>query len=324
MAGIRITRIGSVFAVASVVSCVALIFLGYVTSATSMSAPLVEFSQTLPGRPMVSHKGSKVTYNNINYGERGADPAHQLTLYTPANTTSPAPLIVWIHGGAWMSGRGIAPKWISSFVNEGFAVATVNYRLVQEARHPAQIEDISTAIRFLSDNAKQYKLDPNRIGVWGASAGGHLAALVGTAGNADSLLKDVATPLKIAAVVDWCGPSDLEKLGSTVSPKIQFDWISPMAPLSLFLGGPAQQNRSAARSASAITFVDREDPPFLIMHGVEDEVVPVEQSDLLADALVKAGVDVAYVKIPKAKHDFESKRTVELVRKFFRSRLNTD
>lgn len=221
-----------------------------------------------------------------------------------------------------MSGRGITPEWISSFVNEGFAVATVNYRLVQEARHPAQIEDISTAIRFLSDNAKQFNLDPDRIGLWGASAGGHLAALVGTAGNAGVFCKDTANPLKIAAVVDWCGPADLEKLGTTVSPKVQFDWVSPMAPLSLFLGGPVQQNSSAARSARAITFVDSADPPFLIMHGVDDEIVPVEQSDQLANALVKAGVDVAYIKMPKAKHDFESRKTVDLVRKFFRTRLN--
>lgn len=307
---------------AGAVSCVALIFLGYVTSAIGMSAPLVEFSPTLPGHPLVSHKGSKVTYNNVNYSVNDTNPAHQLTLYTPAKAKSPTPLIVWIHGGAWMSGRGIAPEWIASFVNEGFAVATVNYRLVQEARHPAQIEDISTAIRFLSDNARQYNLDRTRIGVWGSSAGGHLAALVGTAGNADVLRKDGADPLKIAAVVDWCGPADLEKLGTTSSPKIKFDWVSAMAPLSLFLGGPVQQNLSAARDASAVTFVDGADPPFLIMHGVEDEIVPVDQSDQLADVLVKAGVDVAYIKIPKAKHDFESKKTVELVRKFFRARLN--
>lgn len=316
----RITKVGGGFALAGLVSFAALIFLGFATS--SISAPLVEFSPLLPGHPLTSRKGSTITYNNVSYSNGDSDPAHQLTLYMPANAKNPTPVIVWIHGGAWMSGRGLVPNWIPSFVDDGFAVATVNYRLLQEARNPAQIEDVSAAIRFISRNAKQYNLDRDKIGVWGASAGGHLAALAGTAGNAGLTGGSEAAPLKIAAVADWCGPTDLEKLGTDAFPKVRFDWVSPMAPLSIFLGGPARNHRNAARDASAITFVDKADPPFLIMHGMEDEIVPVEQSDQFANALVKAGVDVAYIKLPKAKHDFESKKTVDLVRKFFRTRLN--
>ena len=126
-------------------------------------------------------KESKV-FRDLTYVEGGHE-RNRLDLYLPEKAEGRLPLIVWIHGGAWYAGSKTDPSPAMAMVGKGYAVASINYRLSQHAVFPAQIEDCKAAIRWLRANAGKYNLDPERIGVWGLSAGGHLVALLGTAGG---------------------------------------------------------------------------------------------------------------------------------------------
>src|SRR5262249_3763894 len=123
-------------------------------------------------------EGTKV-HRNLEY-VKGGHERQRLDLYVPAKADAPVPVIVWIHGGAWLGGSKAGGGPALAFVGKGYAVASINYRLSQHAVFPAQIEDCKAAIRWLRANAKRYNLNPERIGVWGASAGGHRVALLGT------------------------------------------------------------------------------------------------------------------------------------------------
>src|SRR5205085_12369694 len=134
-----------------------------------------------------------------------------LDLYVPEKVQKPLPLLIWIHGGAWMSGSKDSPSPALQFTAKGYAVAQVGYRLSQDAKFPAQIHDCKAAVRWLRANAQKYNLDPNKFAAWGASAGGHLVALLGTTGAAAELeghVSDLKESSRVQAVVDWCGPTD--------------------------------------------------------------------------------------------------------------------
>lgn len=153
------------------------------------------------------------TYSDLSYVNDG-NAKHKLDLYVPNNTTSPVPLIIWIHGGAWRSGdKQLAPNSFPlRYARNGYAVASINYRLSDEAIFPAQIYDCKAAVRWLRANASAYNLDVTRIGAWGLSAGGHLASLLGTGGDVTDLEGNVGGNLqhssRVQAVVDWFGPTD--------------------------------------------------------------------------------------------------------------------
>ena len=169
-------------------------------------------------------------------------------------------------------------------------MASINYRLSQHAIFPAQIEDCKAAIRWLRANAAKYHLDADRIGVWGASAGGHLVAMLGTTGSVKELEGkggNLDQSSRVQCVVDWFGPSDLPTMGGSHD--------DPGSPESRLIGGPVQENKEKARKASPLTYVSKDSAPFLIMHGDQDNVVPPGQSELLAEALKKAGVEVTLV-----------------------------
>src|SRR5262249_32279005 len=145
-------------------------------------------------------------------------------------------------------------------LSKGYAVASINYRLSQHAVYPAQIEDCKAAVRFLRANAKKYNLDPDHFGVWGASAGGHLVALLGTTGGGKELEgdggnKEVSS--KVQAVVNWFGPTDLTKMGGSHD--------NPDSPEAKLLGGPVQENKDKAAKANPITYVAKDAAPFLIL-----------------------------------------------------------
>lgn len=221
----------------------------------------------------------------------GGHARNKLDLYLPAKADHPLPVIVWIHGGAWLGGskERCPATW---FTTRGFAAASINYRLSQHAVFPAQIEDCKAAIRWLRANAKKYNLDPNHIGVWGASAGGHLVALMGTTGDVKELEGkggNLDRSSRVQCVVDWFGPTDFTKMGVG-----RGDANSPEGRL---LGGAVQEHREEAAKANPITYVTKDDPPFLIMHGDEDKVVPINQSELLDEALRKAGVESTFIRV---------------------------
>ena len=199
------------------------------------------------------------------------------------------PLIVWVHGGAWKGGdKSNCPA--RRFVPMGFVVASVNYRLSQHAIYPAQIEDCKAAIRFLRANAKTYNIDPARIGAWGASAGGHLVALLGTTGDDKQFDKgpNLEQSSAVQAVCDFFGPTDFAKISDFPS-TMKHD--APDSPEAELLGGPIGEKTEACKLANPISFITRKDPPFLIVHGDKDPLVPHNQSQILYDALKAAGVE---------------------------------
>lgn len=231
----------------------------------------------------------------------------------------PLPLVIWIHGGAWLAGSQANPP-VLYLVTNGFAVASIQYRFSQDAIWPAQAHDCKAAIRFLRANAGKYNLDPDHFGVGGDSAGGHLAAFVGTSGDVKAMEGDLGNPTvssRVQAVVDWFGPTDLSVMGEQAGPRSFINHDATNSPEALLLGGPVRQKRELAQTANPLAYITRGDPPFLIMHGDQDQLVPLAQSTMLAKALIDAGAEVTMKTIPGAGHEGpqfrnpESRRLVE-------------
>jgi len=229
-----------------------------------------------------------------------------LDLYLPRPVeegAKPLPLVIWVHGGGWEGGNkdGCPPRG-AGMLGRGYACASLGYRLTNAAPFPAQIEDCRAAIRFLRAHADEYGLDPDRFGVWGSSAGGHLVALMGTAGDETSFdvgeNKDVSA--KVQAVCDYCGPSDFAAFAAA-SGGDRFG-ANPSSPIYRLLDGPFAERGELAKKASPITYVSKDDPPFFIVHGDADRTVPVSQGKRLHEALKKAGVDSTLKLLPGGGH----------------------
>ena len=259
-------------------------------------------------------KNVEVT-RDIEY-DRAGDTPLLLDLYVPPKKPDgPLPIVVWIHGGGWRGGDKRRCRALL-LVKRGYAVASVNYRLSREATFPAQIHDCKSAIRWIRANAKKYSIDPDRIGVWGGSAGGHLVALLGTSGGVKALEGDGANldqSSRVQAVADFCGPADLTAFkGADRSRRL----------LEAFLGGPVDDNLAKAALASPVTHITKDDPPFLIMHGSADPVVPAAQSRRLPTALKKAGIDTTLRIIEGAGHGVSGPGVHNQVTAFFDKHLN--
>lgn len=246
---------------------------------------------------------------------------NKLDLYLPEKSDKPLPLIVYVHGGAWMMGSKQSVQEQLPLLSQGFAVAAINYRLSQHARFPSQIEDCKAAIRWLRANAEKYNLDKDRIGVIGGSAGGHLVALLGTSGAVKEF--EVGEHLDqssaVQAVCDWFGPTDFLQMGGSHN--------DAGSPESKLVGGAIQSNKEAVAKANPITYITKSAPPFLIMHGDQDRTVPVNQSELLNEALKVAGTDVVYVPIKGAGHggpQFHNAENRKLVQDFFNTKLKNE
>jgi len=239
-----------------------------------------------------------------------------LDLYLPEGAGSDDaryPLLVMIHGGGWMAGHtrhsGAFANWpeaLAAIADEGFVVASVEYRLSGEAPFPAAFDDVQNAIRWVRSHADEYGVDRSRALAMGGSAGGQLAGLVGTAcgdkRNPDEADDESAESACVQGVVTWYGVFDFAKIvpmgeageGQTVSG----------AP-GRYLGcSETACDPDVVRAASAIYFVDRNDPPFLMIHGTVDPVVSIEQSRAMQNALESAGVDSTLIEIPGVKHSF--------------------
>jgi acetyl esterase/lipase len=268
-----------------------------------------------PGPPRLPEGVTVV--RDIAYVEGGHE-RQRLDLYLPEKAQEALPVVVWIHGGAWQAGSKDGGGPALPLTAKGYAVASINYRLSQHAVFPAQIEDCKAAIRWLRANAAKYHLDPERIGVWGASAGGHLVALLGTTGDMKDF--DVGGNLdqssRVQAVVDWFGPTDFPTIGQHVN--------AAVGPVAQLLGGPISENLEKARKASPITYVSKSAAPFLIMHGDGDKTVPLPQSERLAEALKKAGAEVTLEIIKDNGHGgpgFTSPESRKLIEDFFAKHL---
>ena len=262
----------------------------------------------------------KRTYLNVEYAPNGHE-RQKMDIYLPepGKNARPVPIVVWIHGGAWLAGnKKNCPSRV--FLKYGFAVASINYRLSQHAIFPAQIEDCKAAIRYLRANAKKYNIDPDRIGVWGSSAGGHLVALLGTTSDIKKFDKgdNLHVSSEVQAVCDFFGPTDFTKMCDFES---SMDHDATDSPESKLVGGAIQDNKEACKRANPITYVSRNDPPFLIVHGDKDPLVPHNQSELLYDALKKVGADVKFHTVKGGGHGFRDAQVDRMVWEFFNRHL---
>ena len=220
---------------------------------------------------------------------------------------------------------------MAELVNEGYVVASVDYRFSQEAVFPAQIQDCQAAIRWLRAHAKTYQIDPDRIGVWGGSAGGHLAALLGTAGGKNAfppLGENGAQSDRVQAVVDVYGPADFNTLMTQAAEATDvrniFAFNTPSDPYSSLIGVPLGTEKSKSDAVSPAHYISQDNPPFLIFHGTRDTLVPLAQSEQFAAALEKAGVNVTLEVIPGAGHggpEFQAPAVKQLTREFFNQHL---
>jgi acetyl esterase/lipase len=255
------------------------------------------------------------------------NPRQRLDLLVPKRSQDdrPLPVIVFIHGGAWLAGDRLAGHGaLSPYVASGdYAGVTVGYRLTDKATWPAQIHDCKAAIRWVRANAARYRLDPDRIGVIGGSAGGHLAAMLGASGGVPELEGELGpnkgVSSKVTCVVDEFGPSDLPNMGKAPS---RIDHDAPNAPEGRLIGGAVPSHLEAARAASPITYVSPDDPPFLIVHGTADDTVPFDQSKRLYDALKAGKVPVLFIPVEGGGHgNFRSPELLRRTRAFFDKHL---
>ena len=260
---------------------------------------------------------------DLIYATAGKTQLH-LDLFCPQASSGKHPLILWIHGGAWRSGsKDQCPAL--RFTQRGYVVASVNYRLSQQAIFPAQIQDCKAAVRWLRAHASRYAIDPERIGVWGSSAGGHLVAMLGTAGDVTELegtLENRQFSSRVQAVCDFFGPTDFLQMDDHALPSAPFKHAAASSPESQLVGGPLQDNRALAAQANPITFVTADDAPFLIVHGDRDPLVPHHQSQLLFEALRKAQVPATFHTVAGAGHGFGNNPHVQkMVDRFFDEQL---
>ncbi|QDT14635.1 alpha/beta hydrolase [Alienimonas californiensis] len=213
----------------------------------------------------------------------------KLDLYLPA--ADDPPLVVFIHGGGWHAGsKASCPiNWLTK---EGYAVASVSYRLTDKAIFPAQIHDCKAAVRWLRAHADQYGYDAERIAVAGSSAGGHLAALMGTSGDVAALEGTLGGNLdqssRVQAVVDYYGATDFVLRSKTQPHRAN----GKGSVVYLLLGGGADEKVDLARQASAVTHVSPDDPPFLVLHGSEDKTVLLDQSQRIEQVYADAGLPI--------------------------------
>lgn len=272
-------------------------------------------AQQRPKQP-TPPEGVKVL-RDLQYLE-GGHQRNRLDLYLPAKAEGRLPLVVWIHGGAWLAGSKEACPAVP-LTAKGYAVASINYRLSQHAVFPAQIEDCKAAIRWLRANGVKYQLDPDHIGVWGSSAGGHLVALLGTTGGVKDLEGhggNLDQSSRVQCVVDWYGPSELLTMGGSHD--------NPNSPEARLIGVAVQDNKEKARKASPLTYVSKDSTPFLIMHGDKDNTVPLSQSRALAEALKKAGVEIQFRVMEGNGHGgpgFNTRESRKLIEDFFAKHL---
>jgi acetyl esterase/lipase len=280
-------------------------------NAASSAAPVAEPTLSVmparggPGGGMTPIKATPIV-KDAAYAT--ASPTQKLDLYVPAGN-GPFPLIINIHGGGFMMGDKSNPPLTDELLAAGYAVASIDYRLSGEAKFPAAVQDAKAALRFLRAHAAEYKLNPDKFGAYGGSAGGNLAAMLGTSCGVKELegaeLGNADQSSCVQAVVDWFGPTDflqMDKQFAGTSCPVNHDAAD--SPESQYVGAPIQTVPDKAKAANPITYVSPTAPPFFIEHGTADCNVPPQQGKLLADALTPAiGADkVTYTLLDGAGH----------------------
>jgi acetyl esterase/lipase len=254
------------------------------------------------------------SWKDLNYAGDEME-YHRLDIYLPKVEKPKYPAVIVIYGSAWfannMKGADLSTLG-KALLDVGFAIVMPNHRSSADAKFPAQIHDIKAVIRFIRANAAKYQIDTSFVGITGSSSGGHLATLAGTSGHVKqytvgSETVDIEGNLgqyttyssSVDAVVDWFGPTNFLVMDSCGSSLVHNAANSPESSL---IGGPIQDNPDKCALADPITYVDANDPPFLILHGDADPLVPHCNSEMLFDALQKAGVPSQFVLVPNGQH----------------------
>ncbi len=238
-----------------------------------------------------------------------------IDIYQPPKRGGPKPLILYIHGGGWVGGtprnsgaHGNFPAALAKLASEGFVVASLEYRLADEARFPAQLQDARAALRYLKSNAERYGIDPSRSGVWGGSAGGHLSALIAlSCGDASLDPPKTAAPAGsecVQAAVIWYGVFDFAALAASRPG-------GGDGAASRLLGCEGACSADKFAVASPVSYIDAKDPPMLLIHGIDDHTVPVMQSHIAENRLKAVGVPVESIYIPDVDHSFIGKTPVD-------------
>ena len=249
-----------------------------------------------------AHRGERI-YPNVVFAAPNGHKLH-MDLYVPQRADGkPVPVVLWIFGGSWKIGYKGYHVNVRDLPDSGIAVAAIQYRKSDEAKYPAQLEDCQAAVAWLREHGWEYGIDPTRIGASGESAGGHLAALLGT----------VEGNWSIRAVFALYPPTDLVALGR------QYAAPGKVTDIERLLGGPIEQQLPLAREASPVNHVSPSSPPFLFMHGDRDELVRLEHSQWLDRKLRRAGVESRLIVVPGKEHWFllDAGQKAEVAR-FFR------
>jgi acetyl esterase/lipase len=269
----------------------------------------------------------KSKFTNISYAS--ISEAQKLDIYLPETVSTKLPVIVSIHGGAFMFGDKADNQVVPMLegVIRGYAVISINYRLSGESKFPSQINDVKTAIRWIKANAAKYNLDPDRIALWGGSAGGNLAALAGTSSDIKEL--DGLNPnnseytSNVQAVVDWFGPINFLEMDKqfAINKKGEANHNDANSPESKLVGNKITLAENLVQKANPETYISSDDPHFFIQHGTEDERVPTQQSINFYNKLVeKVGKEKVSIELLQgAKHggeQFESKENLNKVFQF--------
>ena len=283
-----------------------------------------------PPAPVVADDGTR-SYEGLTYATTFGYRPRLLDVRVPSGD-GPVPVVVWIHGGGWMDGdRRYPPPTVpadllfGSVLRAGLALVTIDYRHSLEAPFPAQLHDVKAAIRYVRHFADRLGIDADRLAVWGESAGGHLAALAGLTAVGDTPGGGSGDPVgdlegregvtdtgsAVQAVVDWYGVSDIGTASANPVPSPPPSTGSGPSgapvivdPYTALLGAAPGSRPDLARAASPVSYATRPAPPFLLVHGTEDRLVPYQQSELLAEALRAQGGEVELVPVTGADHIF--------------------
>ena len=279
-----------------------------------------------PAKPNAQGVSAAIDFRPDQAYADNDNPRQKLDLYLPTKRSSdkPLPVILFIHGGGWKGGdRSAGNRQLEPFVVSGdYAGVSVGYRLTNEAQWPAQIFDCKAAIRWIRGHAKELNLDSDHIAVWGSSAGGHLVSVLGTSGDVPALEGRLGSNLtqssRVTCVLNYYGPEDfitMVKQESTVN-RTTRDY-----PEALLIGGRVQDIPDAAKMASPVTYITKDDPPFLTAHGTKDPLVPFAQATELHEGLKKAGVSSTLITMKNGGHGFGNPRLDEIVKAFFEKHL---
>ncbi|MFO1483409.1 MAG: alpha/beta hydrolase [Verrucomicrobiaceae bacterium] len=257
------------------------------------------------------------------------NPKQMVDVYLPKkrNSDKPLPVIALIHGGGWVNGDriGYASQAIQLARTGDYAAVGVGYRLSKEASWPAQVYDCKAAIRWIRAHAKEYNLDADKIAVWGSSAGGHLSSLLGTSGDVKELEGDLGPNTsyssRVQCVVNLCGPEDFTQA-------LMFDKESQPIwkddAVSGLLGGNAPDKHAEAVAASPVTYVSKDDPPFITFQGTKDQRVAFRHAETIHAALKKAGITSLLIPITDGGHGSVSHPEVKVRGQQFTDRILRD